>query len=154
MGGIAPSSRLRPKARLQHDPGMIRDKSQDTPAKRPKGVITVAPPSFRRERALIKRGVWPVAGCDEAGRGPLAGPGGAAAVGLHPRRVPQVNPGSQRGCGGSEHLEALDRIGPSVNNRWFFAPVIAAREKHQPAEREADLFAMGAQIEVEISAGI
>jgi ribonuclease HII len=40
----------------------------------------MAPPSFRRERALIKRGVWPVAGCDEAGRGPLAGPVVAAAV--------------------------------------------------------------------------
>ncbi|HAP13179.1 MAG TPA: hypothetical protein DCR50_20435, partial [Afipia sp.] len=40
------------------------------------GVIAVTPPTFRRERALIKRGVWPVAGCDEAGRGPLAGPGG------------------------------------------------------------------------------
>ncbi|RZM91016.1 ribonuclease HII, partial [Bradyrhizobium genosp. SA-3] len=35
----------------------------------PKGIIAVAPPSFRRERALIKRGIWPVAGCDEAGRG-------------------------------------------------------------------------------------
>ena len=50
---------------------MIREKSQDKPAKLPKGVIAIAPPSFRRERALIKRGVWPVAGCDEAGRGPL-----------------------------------------------------------------------------------
>jgi len=26
----------------------------------------VTRPSFRRERALIKRGVWPIAGCDEA----------------------------------------------------------------------------------------
>lgn len=34
------------------------------------GVIAVVPPGFRRERALLKRGVWPVAGCDEAGRGP------------------------------------------------------------------------------------
>ena len=32
------------------------------------------PPSFLRERMLIKRGVWPVAGCDEVGRGALAGP--------------------------------------------------------------------------------
>ena len=31
-------------------------------------------PTFRRERAALKRGVWPIAGCDEAGRGPLAGP--------------------------------------------------------------------------------
>ena len=60
---------------------MIRNKSAKKTDKKagkgqaglPKGVIAVAPPSFRREQALIKRGVWPVAGCDEAGRGPLAG---------------------------------------------------------------------------------
>src|SRR5262244_2394665 len=55
----------------------------------PKGVIAIAPPSFRRERAAIKRGIWPVAGCDEAGRGPLAGPVVAAAVILDPKRVPR-----------------------------------------------------------------
>jgi ribonuclease HII len=37
----------------------------------------------------LKRGVWPVAGCDEAGRGPLAGPVVAAAVVLDPERVPR-----------------------------------------------------------------
>src|SRR5947199_7158928 len=70
---------------------MIRDKSppKQAAAKLPKGVIALAPPSFRRERALIKRGVWPVAGCDEAGRGPLAGPVVAAAVVLDPKRVPR-----------------------------------------------------------------
>src|SRR3979490_2601807 len=46
-------------------------------------------PSFRRERAALKRGAWPVAGCDEAGRGPLAGPVVAAAVILDPKRVPR-----------------------------------------------------------------
>jgi len=46
-------------------------------------------PTFRRERAALKRGVWPVAGCDEAGRGPLAGPVVAAAVILDPTRVPR-----------------------------------------------------------------
>ncbi len=46
-------------------------------------------PTFRRERRALKRGVWPVAGCDEAGRGPLAGPVVAAAVILDPRRVPR-----------------------------------------------------------------
>jgi ribonuclease HII len=46
-------------------------------------------PSFRRERAALKRGLWPVAGCDEAGRGPLAGPVVAAAVILDPKRVPR-----------------------------------------------------------------
>ena len=46
-------------------------------------------PTFRRERAALKRGIWPVAGCDEAGRGPLAGPVVAAAVILDPGRVPR-----------------------------------------------------------------
>ena len=241
---------------------MIRAKSKTNQVKLPKGVIAVAPPSFRRERALIKRGLWPVAGCDEAGRGPLAGPVVAAAVVLDPKRVPKGIDDSKRltaerreelfeeicatasyavafasparidrdnilraslwalkraveglpevpqhvfvdgrdrldipcGCdaviGGDgivvsiaaasiiakvtrdrlmcalaeecpgygfashkgysvpEHLEALDRLGPSVHHRSFFAPVIAAREKHQPwtVQQEADLFALGDEI--------
>jgi ribonuclease HII len=46
-------------------------------------------PTFRRERSALKRGIWPVAGCDEAGRGPLAGPVVAAAVILDPDRIPR-----------------------------------------------------------------
>ena len=46
-------------------------------------------PTFARERAALKRGIWPVAGCDEAGRGPLAGPVVAAAVILDPKRIPR-----------------------------------------------------------------
>jgi ribonuclease HII len=65
-------------------------------AKLGKGVIAVAPPSFRRERALLKQGVWPVAGCDEAGRGPLAGPVVAAAVVLDPNRIPKGLDDSKR----------------------------------------------------------
>jgi ribonuclease HII len=59
-------------------------------------------PTFRREQAAIKRGVWPVAGCDEAGRGPLAGPVVAAAVILDPQRVP-------RGLNDSKKLSAAMR---------------------------------------------
>src|SRR5450432_4648590 len=59
-------------------------------------------PSFRRERAAIKRGVFPVAGCDEAGRGPLAGPVVAAAVILDPGRIP-------RGLNDSKKLDAETR---------------------------------------------
>jgi ribonuclease HII len=59
-------------------------------------------PTFRRERAALKRGVWPVAGCDEAGRGPLAGPVVAAAVILDPKRVP-------RGLDDSKKLDAETR---------------------------------------------
>ena len=43
---------------------------------------------FRHERGLIRAGVWPVAGVDEVGRGPLAGPVAAAAVILDPARIP------------------------------------------------------------------
>jgi ribonuclease HII len=46
-------------------------------------------PHFRRERNLLKQGIWPIAGIDEVGRGPLAGPVAAAAVILDPRRLPK-----------------------------------------------------------------
>jgi ribonuclease HII len=252
---------------------MIRDKStkkstSEKPVKLPKGVIAVSPPNFRRERALFKRGVWPVAGCDEAGRGPLAGPVVAAAVVLDPARIPRGIDDSKRlspekreelfekicatsafavavasparidrdnilraslwalaravhalpempkhvfvdgreklalpcdcdaviggdgivvsiaaasiiakvtrdrlmcalaqDCPGygfeqhkgyavPEHLEALDRIGPSAHHRSFFAPVVAARQKHRPwtVTREADLFTVDGSIDVEIPA--
>src|SRR5262245_40959280 len=53
-------------------------------------------PHFRRERALMKQGTWPVAGCDEVGRGPLAGPVVAAAVVLDPDRIPKGIDDSKR----------------------------------------------------------
>ncbi len=59
-------------------------------------------PSFRRERRALSRGIWPVAGCDEAGRGPLAGPVVAAAVVLDPARIP-------RGLNDSKKLDAEER---------------------------------------------
>jgi ribonuclease HII len=62
----------------------------------------VVRPTFRRERRLIAKGVWPVAGCDEAGRGPLAGPVVAAAVVLDPDRIP-------RGLNDSKKLDAEAR---------------------------------------------
>ena len=255
---------------------MSRDKSakkpeakpEKTQAKLPEGVIAVAPPSFRRERALIKRGIWPVAGCDEAGRGPLAGPVVAAAVILDPNRIPRgiddskrltpeqreelfekicvtssfavayASPAridrdnilraslwalaravaalpeapkyvfvdgrdrlathcdceaviggdglvksiaaasivakvtrdrlmcalagdcpgygfeSHKGYAVPEHLEALDRLGPSVHHRSFFAPVIAAREKHYPSPVPADLFSLESQTGIEVSVTI
>ena len=58
-----------------------------------------ARPTFRRERRALAKGIWPVAGCDEAGRGPLAGPVVAAAVILDPARVP-------RGLNDSKKLDA------------------------------------------------
>ncbi len=59
-------------------------------------------PTFARERAAIRRGVFPVAGCDEAGRGPLAGPVVAAAVILDPNHIP-------RGLNDSKKLTAVER---------------------------------------------
>jgi ribonuclease HII len=48
-----------------------------------------AAPHFRYERQFVKKAVWPVAGMDEVGRGPLAGPVAAAAVILNPARLPK-----------------------------------------------------------------
>ncbi|MGB3445318.1 MAG: ribonuclease HII [Xanthobacteraceae bacterium] len=68
-----------------------------TPASiEPKKKANAAAPTFSRERALVERGIWPVAGCDEAGRGPLAGPVVAAAVVLDPRRIPKGLDDSKR----------------------------------------------------------
>jgi ribonuclease HII len=46
-------------------------------------------PDFSRETHAIADGLWPVAGVDEVGRGPLAGPVVAAAVILDPACVPR-----------------------------------------------------------------
>lgn len=47
------------------------------------------PASFDIERELIAQGVWPIAGVDEVGRGPLAGPVCVAAVILDRDNLPQ-----------------------------------------------------------------
>jgi ribonuclease HII len=54
--------------RMLHKPGMSAD--------------------FSRETQAISTGFWPLAGIDEVGRGPLAGPVVAAAVILDPGKVP------------------------------------------------------------------
>src|SRR5215831_3691692 len=59
-------------------------------------------PNFRRERRAMAKGIFPIAGCDEAGRGPLAGPAVAAAVILDPKRIP-------RGLNDSKKLDAEAR---------------------------------------------
>lgn len=63
---------------------------------KPKKKVAVVAPTFSREQTLLKRGIWPVAGCDEAGRGPLAGPVVAAAVVLDPKRIPKGLDDSKR----------------------------------------------------------
>jgi ribonuclease HII len=59
-----------------------------------------------------------------------------------------------------EHLDALDRLGPTVHHRSFFAPVVAARAKHMPWTVEPalpDLFSVTeveTSVEIEASAGL
>jgi ribonuclease HII len=59
-------------------------------------------PTFAREANAYRKGHLVVAGCDEAGRGPLAGPVVAAAVILDPARVP-------KGLNDSKLLEPEER---------------------------------------------
>lgn len=59
-------------------------------------------PHFRIERRHLKEGRWPVAGIDEAGRGPLAGPVAVAAVILDPGNLP-------RGLNDSKVLDPAER---------------------------------------------
>jgi ribonuclease HII len=65
-------------------------------------------PDFLMESAARKRGLWPVAGTDEAGRGPLAGPVVAAAVILDPDNIPDgLNDSKQLSAARREALFAL-----------------------------------------------
>ena len=59
-------------------------------------------PTLKAERKLFRAGYSRVAGVDEAGRGPLAGPVVAAAVILNPKRIPA-------GIADSKILSADDR---------------------------------------------
>lgn len=59
-------------------------------------------PDFSLESAARRDGLWPVAGTDEAGRGPLAGPVAAAAVILDPDDIPA-------GLDDSKRLDAAAR---------------------------------------------
>ena len=93
---------------------------------------TIIRPTFRRERAALKRGVWPVAGCDEAGRGPLAGPVVAAAVILDPERIP-------RGLNDSKKLDREEReklyakICATAEVAVAFGSTVAHRPRQHPA---------------------
>ena len=65
-------------------------------------------PDFAIEQRARAKGQWPVAGLDEAGRGPLAGPVVAAAVILDPERIPEGLDDSKRlSAGAREELFAL-----------------------------------------------
>src|ERR1700678_760569 len=102
FAALYPSYTLAIVGRLGQDRAMSRKSTAPPPAPRLPLDEPPVRPSFRRERAAIKRGVFPVAGCDEAGRGPLAGPVVAAAVILDPKRIP-------RGLNDSKKLTAAER---------------------------------------------
>jgi ribonuclease HII len=53
-----------------------------------------------------------------------------------------------------EHLEALDRLGPTVHHRRLFAPVVAARERHQATIGATGIIDVQVSETVEVSAGI
>jgi ribonuclease HII len=94
----------------RREPNPSRKSIEPQPAARPRGrppkvaVPKVAVPvadawiglDFTRERGLYAQGHGPIAGADEVGRGPLAGPVVAAAVVLDPERVPQGLDDSKR----------------------------------------------------------
>lgn len=79
---------------------MALAESEDRVAPAPKIPAPVA--TFRRERKLFRAGFQRVAGVDEAGRGPLAGPVVAAAVVLNPKKIP-------KGIADSKVMTALQR---------------------------------------------
>ena len=72
---------------------MTRRTPPDSPLLFKEGPIV---PDFALELTARKAGYWPVAGTDEAGRGPLAGPVVAAAVVLDPKRIPKGIDDSKR----------------------------------------------------------
>ena len=94
------------------------------------------PPSDRYERRARRKGATLVAGVDEAGRGPLAGPVVAAAsivakvtrdrlmhnVGL---AFPDYGFQNHVGYSTPEHFAALREHGPCPHHRRSFAPVMA-----------------------------
>lgn len=71
--------------------------------------MTAKGPHFRLEAQLRRKGVWPIAGVDEVGRGPLAGPVAAAAVILDPERRPRGLDDS-KALNQAQREEAFERI--------------------------------------------
>ena len=94
---------------------------------------------FRIERGYLREGRWPIAGIDEAGRGPLAGPVAAAAVILDPDNLP-------RGLDDSKALsmEAREKLYELILKKALAVSVAlgSAREIDRINIRQATLTAM------------
>src|SRR5262245_21468299 len=67
------------------------------------------PKRFRHEHALMQSGLTLIAGIDEAGRGPLAGPVVASAVILPLEWIVSGLPKQLRGLNDSKQLTAIER---------------------------------------------
>jgi ribonuclease HII len=57
-----------------------------------------------------------------------------------------------KGYGVPQHMAALNELGPSIHHRSLFAPVVAARLRHQAGGRAADLIKVQTTTDIEISA--
>ncbi len=79
---------------------------------------------FRAERKLFREGFLRVAGVDEAGRGPLAGPVVAAAVGLDPKKIPKGLADLKRPTAAARE-EAFARLCKSAEISFAFSSVAA-----------------------------
>lgn len=94
---------------------------------------------FRIERRYLREGRWPIAGIDEAGRGPLAGPVAVAAVILNPDNLP-------RGLDDSKALsmEERERLYAQIMKKALAVSVAlaSAREIDRINIRQATLTAM------------
>jgi ribonuclease HII len=95
--------------------------------------MNAAADRFQFERALWRRGLLWVAGVDEAGRGPLAGPVVAAAVMLPPEWLAAGLPRELEGLNDSKQLTATQR------ERFFAALTARAEVRFALAQVEADL---------------
>ena len=87
-------------------------------------------PDFVIEARAIARGSVPVAGMDEAGRGPLAGPVVAAAVILDPERIPDGLDDSKRltAAARAELFEAISETALAVSVASLCASAIDATD--------------------------
>jgi ribonuclease HII len=98
---------------------------------------------FSHERRLLAQGCRFIAGVDEAGRGPLAGPVVAAAVILDPQRIPQ-------GLDDSKVLkaEARESLYEAIMATAFVAAVSASAQRIDAINiRQATLWAMCASVQ-------
>src|ERR1700754_3762323 len=99
--------------------------------------------SFRREKKAMRDGYALIAGVDEAGRGPLAGPVVAAAVILDPKKIP-------RGIDDSKELdfEAREKLYRKIMDTAEVAFVSACPARIDRIDiRKATLWAMCAAVD-------